>query len=223
MNLGDSAAALAHYAALQRSAAALPPAENPPPGTANDDNALVLRNLSHVANATLAAALAARGLLASGATTTTTGLLLAAELLREASDRQTTWPYFEPPLWHAPTAQCEGAAWLRRGAQSAKDAELAFKKDLATFPERAPPALLLEQPEPSVSSNTLKNDHLLSELASFRTSSRRNGWSLSGLRAAMALQPEKYDSAALAALLERQRAAWKDADLPLASPCPLFG
>ena len=54
-------------------------------------------------------------------------------MLRAAAKVQETWTYDEPPLWHVPLRQCEGAAWL--GCGDAAAAKAAFLADFRTFPE----------------------------------------------------------------------------------------
>ena len=102
-------------------AAARLPADDDAP-TDGQRGADVLRNVSFAANATLFAALLP-------------DRCASAAVLRAAAKVQETWAYDEPPLWHLPLRQCEGAAWLACGRP--RDATAAFSADFATFPENA--------------------------------------------------------------------------------------
>ena len=117
---GDGAGASAAYDALQAAAARLPADDDAP--TDGQRGADVLRNVSFAANATLFAALLP-------------DRCASAAVLRAAAKVQETWTYDEPPLWHLPLRQCEGAAWLACGRP--RDATAAFSADFATFPENA--------------------------------------------------------------------------------------
>ena len=117
---GDGAGASAAYDALQAAAARLPADDDAP--TDGQRGADVLRNVSFAANATLFAALLP-------------DRCASAAVLRAAAKVQETWTYDEPPLWHLPLRQCEGAAWLACGRP--RDAAAAFSADFATFPENA--------------------------------------------------------------------------------------
>lgn len=75
----------------------------------------------------------ANAMLSSGVLLSEGNVDRAVTLLTEAADNQDHFHYDEPPDWHVSVQQCLGQVLLDGGR--ARDAEVAFRKDLQAYPQ----------------------------------------------------------------------------------------